>query len=172
MWCYNKRKLVTPLQNNKNNLAQNIRLILPGATKYGLITTWVYLSLDYGYWEHIVKQLGTHPSTWNGAEPNPRSTPPPRSSWRTASLSTPPYRQAPTNSPSTFRDHDPHFTTTPSRRNAPQPSLRRKTSPRLEESPRQTQSDNQNYDPEKVKYTRRDSLGILNIPVSSSATEI
>ena len=77
-WCDNKHKPCAPLQNNKNNLSQNIHLILPGAAKDGLLTTWVYLVLDDGYWKHLIKQLGTHPSTWNGAEPNPRSTPPPR----------------------------------------------------------------------------------------------
>ena len=29
-WCDNKRKPGAPLQNNKKNLAQNIRLIVPG----------------------------------------------------------------------------------------------------------------------------------------------
>ena len=76
-WCDNKHKPGAPLQNSKKNLVQNIRLIGPGMEKYGLLTTWVYLALDDGYWAHLVKQLGTHPSTWNGAEPNPRSTPPP-----------------------------------------------------------------------------------------------
>ena len=41
VWCDNKRKLGAPLQNNKKNLAQNIRLIVPGAEKYGLLATWV-----------------------------------------------------------------------------------------------------------------------------------
>ena len=54
-WCENKRKLGAPLQNNKKNLAQNIRLIVPGAEKYGLLTTWVYLALDNGYWAHLIK---------------------------------------------------------------------------------------------------------------------
>ena len=84
-WSDNKRKTGDPLQNNKKNLAQKIRLIVPGSAKDGLITTWVYLSLDDVYWAHLVKQLGAPPSTWNGAEPNPRSMPPPRSSRRTAS---------------------------------------------------------------------------------------
>ena len=79
-WCVNKRKPGAPIQNNKNNLSQNMRLIVPGAAKDGLLTTWVYLSLDDGYLTHLIKQLGTHPSTWSGAKPNPRSTPPPRSS--------------------------------------------------------------------------------------------
>ena len=42
-WCDKKRKLGAPLQNNRKNLAQNIRLIVPGAEKYGLLTTCVYL---------------------------------------------------------------------------------------------------------------------------------
>ena len=44
-------------------------------------------------------------------------------------------------------------------------------SPRHKESPRWNQSDKRNYDPEKVGYTKRYSLGILNIPVSAAATE-
>ena len=47
-WCDNKRKPGAPLQNNKKNLAKNIRLIVPGAAKDGLLTTWVYLALDDG----------------------------------------------------------------------------------------------------------------------------
>ena len=49
-WCDNKRKPGAPLQNNKKNLTQNIRLVVPGAAKYGLLTTWVYLALADGYW--------------------------------------------------------------------------------------------------------------------------
>ena len=171
-WCDNKRKPGAPLQNNNKNLAQNIRLIVPGAAKDGLLTTWVYLALDGGYWAHQIKQLGTHPSTWNGAEPNPRSMPHPRSSQRTAAPTTPPCIQALPNSPPHFRARDPHFTPTPPRRNAPQTSPGREASPRRENSPRRTQSDNHNYDPRKVGHTRKDSLGILNIPVSTSAKEI
>ena len=60
-WCDNKRKPGSPLQNNKNNLSHNIRLIVTGAGKYGLLTTWIYLALNDGYWKHLIKQLGTHP---------------------------------------------------------------------------------------------------------------
>ena len=38
VWCDNTRKPSAPLKNNKNNLSQNIRLIVPGAAKDGLIT--------------------------------------------------------------------------------------------------------------------------------------
>ena len=34
-----------------------------------------------------------------------------------------------------------------------------------------TQSESQNYDPEKVGQNRKDSLGILNLPISTAATE-
>ena len=54
-WCDNKRKTVAPLQNNKKNLSQNISLIVPGVAKDELLTTWVYLALDDGYWVHLVK---------------------------------------------------------------------------------------------------------------------
>ena len=118
-WCDNKRKPGAPLQNNKKNLAQNICLIVPGAAKDGLLTTWLYLALGNGYWKHLIKQLGIHPSTWNGAEPNPRSTPPPRSSQRAAAPSTSPRREAPHNSPPPFHARDSHFTPTPPRCNSP-----------------------------------------------------
>ena len=62
-WCENMRKPGALLQNNKNNPDQNIRLIVPGAAKDGLLTTWVYLALDNGYWAHLVRQLGSNPST-------------------------------------------------------------------------------------------------------------
>ena len=55
VWCDNKRKPGAPLQNNKKNLAQNIRLIVPGAGKCGLLTPWVYLALDDVYWERLIK---------------------------------------------------------------------------------------------------------------------
>ena len=147
VWCDNKHKTGDPLKNNKKNLSQNILLIFPGAVKYVLLATWVYLKMDDGYWALLVKQLVTHPSPWNGAKPNPRSTLPPHSSRRTAAPSTPPRRQSPPNSPPPFCAHDPHFTPTPPRRNAPQPSLRREASPRREDSPRRNQSNNHNYDP-------------------------
>ena len=56
-WYDNKRKQGAPLQNNKKNLVQKIRLIVPGAAKDRLLTTWVYLALDDGYWAHLVKLL-------------------------------------------------------------------------------------------------------------------
>ena len=143
-WCENKHKPGAPLQNNNKSLAQNIRLVVPGAAKDGLLTTWLYLALDDGYWSHLLRQLGSNPSTWNGTKPNPRSIPPPRLSQRTSAPSTPPQRQAPPNSPPHFHARDPQFTPTPPRHNAPQPSLRREVSPRHEESPRWNQSDKRN----------------------------
>ena len=41
--------------------------------------------------------------------------------------------------------------------------------PRREKSPRRTQSESQNYDPKKVGQNRKDSLGILNLPISAAA---
>ena len=167
----NKLKPGAPLQNNKKNLAHNIRLIVPGGAKDGLLTTLVYLALDNGYWKHLIKKLGTHPSTWNSAEPNPRSMPPTRSSRRAAAPSTPALRQAPPNSPPPFRARDYHFTPTPPRRNASQPSPRREVSTRREKSPRSIKSEIQNYDPRKVGQNRKDSLCILNRTISTAATE-
>jgi hypothetical protein len=172
-WCNNKRKPGAPLQNNKKNLAQNIRLIVPGAAKDGLLSSWVYLALDDGYWAHLVSQLGSNPSRWTGTEPNPRSTPPPRSSRRNnTSPPTPPRRPVPPNSPPPSRTRNTQHTPTPPRRNAPQPSPRRQASPRQEESSRRNQRDQRNYDPAKVGHTKRDSLGILNIPMSATEREI
>ena len=128
----NKRKQGAPHQNNKNTITQNIRLIVPGTGKYGLITAWLYLALDDGYWLHLIKQLGTHPLTWNGPKPNPWLTPPPRLSRRASALSTPPHKQAPTNSPPHLCARYPHFTPTPQRCNAPHPSPRWEASPRRE----------------------------------------
>ena len=48
-WSDHKRKRGGVLQNNKKNLAQNIRLIIPGAAKDGLLSTWVYFALDDAY---------------------------------------------------------------------------------------------------------------------------
>ena len=93
---------------------------MPGAAKYVFLTTWVYQALYDGYWAHLVKQLGTNPLTWNGAEPNPQSTLPQCLLQRTAAPSTPTRRQAPPNSPPPFRARDTHFTPTLPRRNAPQ----------------------------------------------------
>ena len=76
-WCNHKRKPGGVLQNNKNNLAQNIRLVVPGAAKDGLLTTWVYFALDNSYWKYLISLIGNRPQECTGAEPNPRSTPPP-----------------------------------------------------------------------------------------------
>ena len=109
--------------------------------------------------------------TRNGAKPNPWLTPPPHSSRRAVAPSTPPRRRSPPNSHPPFRARDSHFNPTPPRRNAPQPSPRRESSPRRENSPRRTQSESQNYDPRKVGQNRKDSLGILNLPISTATTE-
>ena len=171
VWCDNKHKLGAQLQNNKNNLTQDIRLIVPGVAKDGLLTVKVYLALGDIYWTHLIKKLGTHPLTWNSAKPNPQLTPPPRSSQRASAPSTPPRRQAPLNSHPSFCARDSHFTLTLPRRNTPQPYPRREASPRRGKSPKRTQSDSHNYDPRKVEHNRKDSLGILNLPVSTADIE-
>ena len=76
-WCDNKRRRGGVLHNNKKNLAKNIRLIIPGAAKDGLLTTWVYFALDEAYWKYLISQLGSKKTESTGTEPNPRSTPPP-----------------------------------------------------------------------------------------------
>ena len=111
---------------------------MPGAAKDGLLSIWVYLLLDDGYWAHLVSQLGSNPSKWNGPEPKPRSTPPPCSSRRNIGPSTPPRRQTPPNSPPPFRARNPQFAPTSPRRNGPQPSSRCEASPRHED---QTESE-------------------------------
>ena len=64
-----------------------------------------------------------------------------------------------------------HFTPTPPRRNVPQPSPRRESPPGRKKSPRRTQSESHNCDPRKVGQNGKDSLGILNLPVSTDAKE-
>ena len=145
--------------------------MVPGAAKDVLFTTWVYLELDDVYWKQLIKYLGTHPSTCNDAEPNLRSMPPPRLSQRSAASSTPPRRQSPHNSPPPFRARDSHFAPTPPRRNGPQPSLRRELSPRREKSPIRTQKESKNYDPRKLGQNKKNSLGILNLLISTAAKE-
>ena len=58
-WCDNKRQRGGVLQNNKKKLAKKIRLIIPGAAKDGLLTTWVYFALDAAYWKYLISQLGS-----------------------------------------------------------------------------------------------------------------
>ena len=156
-WCENKRKPGAPLQKNKKNLTKNICFIVPGAAKDGLLRTWVYLALDDGYWAHLVRTHGQHHIHAHQEELPP--------------LQHPPQRQAPPDSPPPSRARNPQFTPTPPRRNAPQPSPRLETSLRHDESTSWNPSDKRNYDPEKVGYTERDSLGTLNIPISAAATE-
>ena len=50
-WCNHKKSPGGVFQNNKKNLAQNICLFVPGATKDGLLTTWMYFALDNSYWK-------------------------------------------------------------------------------------------------------------------------
>ena len=69
-WCNNKRKRGAPLQNNKKNLAQNIRLLIPGAAKHSLLTSWVYFALDDAYWRYLILLLGNKPTKWSGPEPD------------------------------------------------------------------------------------------------------
>jgi len=76
-WCDHLRKRGGFLQNNKKNLAQNIRLIVPCAAKDNLLSSWVYFTLDDAYWAHLVSQLGMRPSTWSDAKTNSHSTPSP-----------------------------------------------------------------------------------------------
>ena len=93
LWPPNRYVSSGVLQNKKKNLAKNIRLIIPGAAKDGLLTTWVYFALDEAYWKYLISQLGSKKTEWTGTEPNPRSTPPPRLSRRRTNappLCTPP----------------------------------------------------------------------------------
>ena len=83
-WCNNKRKRGAPLQNNKKNLVQNIRLLIPGAAKDGLLTSWVYFALDDGHWKYLISLLGNKPTKWSGPEPDADSPPPAHRINRTA----------------------------------------------------------------------------------------
>ena len=120
---------------------------------------------NFIFQQHLVSQLGTRPSTWSGAEPNPRSTPPPRSSRRTPGPSTPPRRRG-----SPFPNSPPHTPPTPPRRTAPETSPRR--SAPQPSPPRQQSTRKGYYDPEQVGRTRRDSLGIFLLPSTATEREI
>ena len=111
-----------------------------------------------------MSQLGRRPSTWSGAEPNPRSTPPPRSSTRAPGPSTPPRHRG---SPSS--DSPSHAPPTPPRRTAPETPPRRSAP---QSSPPRQQNNSGNYDPEQVGRTRRDSLGIFLLPSTATEREI
>ena len=61
-WCDNKHRRGGFLHNNKKNLAKNICLVIPGAAKDGLLTTWVYFALDAAYWNYLILLLGNKPA--------------------------------------------------------------------------------------------------------------
>ena len=60
-WCNHPRKRGSVLQNNKKNIVQNIRLILPCVALDGLMTSWVYFTLESGYWNYLVSSFGNTP---------------------------------------------------------------------------------------------------------------
>ena len=154
-----------PLQNNKKNLAQNIRLLIPGAAKDGLLTSWVYFALDEGHWRHLISLLGNKPTKWTGEEPDANSPSPPRSSSQrngnSPPPSTPPRHHSPP-SPSPARNN----------RSAPTPpSPPKRAGTFASGNPRSGNYgnfDNFQYDVNKVGYTKKDSLGILELPLAAT----
>ena len=61
---------VESYRTTRKNLANKICLIIPGAAKDGLLTTWVYFALDAAYWKYLISQLGNKKTEWTGTEPN------------------------------------------------------------------------------------------------------
>ena len=68
-WCNHPGRRGAPLQNNKKNLVQNIQLLLPSVPKDGRLSSWGFYALDSSYWNHLVSQLGTQPTDWEGEIP-------------------------------------------------------------------------------------------------------
>ena len=81
VWCDCPRRRGAPLQNNKNNLVKKIQLIVPSAASDGRFSSWVFYALNGSYWNHLISQLGTQPTAWEGDIPrateNKNATPPP-----------------------------------------------------------------------------------------------
>ena len=109
-------------------------------------------------------QLGSKKTEWTGTELNPRSTPPPRSSQRRTDAPPPctPLRNKSPPSPSPTRNNNRPPTPLP-------------PPPRSEDPPRTSGNENGGNDDfvvNRVGYTRRDSLGILNLPRTLTEREI
>ena len=110
----------------------------------------LFLALDSSYWNHLLSQLGTRPTEWEGGIPGTAGytappTPPPRNRSSTSPPSTPP--PSPVASP---------------------PQRQRPSSP-----PRAyVYSAEWNFDPGGVGKNRKDSFGILELPLTATEREI
>ena len=69
VWCNHPRRRSAPLQNNKKNLVKNIQLIVPSAASDCRLLSWVFYALDSSYWNHLIYQLGTQTTAWEGDTP-------------------------------------------------------------------------------------------------------
>ena len=154
-WCNHPRRRGAPLQSNKKSLVRNLQLIVPSVPKDGRLSSWALYALDGSYWNHLVSQLGTQPTDWEGEVPgaaNYTAPPPPQGPPR----SPPRNRAPPPPSPRRSSTSSPPVPSPPPQRRPPPPSS-------------QNSESEWNYDPNGVGRNRRDSFGILQL--NSAATE-
>ena len=154
-WCNHPRRRGAPLQSNKKSLVRNLQLIVPSVPKDGRLSSCALYALDGSYWNHLVSQLGTQPTDWEGEVPgaaNYTAPPPPQGPPR----SPPRNRAPPPPSPRRSSTSSPPVPSPPPQRRPPPPSS-------------QNSESEWNYDPNGVGRNRRDSFGILQL--NSAATE-
>ena len=88
-WWNHKIRRGGVLHRNKKFIIRNLRLIIPGVDKTGVLKTWNHFALDYRYWRHLISGLITSLTSnpfppiplWsaltNPPLPPPTPTPPP-----------------------------------------------------------------------------------------------
>ena len=162
-WRNHPRRRGAPLQNNKKNLVKNIQLIVASAANDGRLSSWAFYALDSSYWNHLISQLGTQPTAWEGDIPrateNNNATPPPKNG---------PHPQSPSR----------HNTSSPPSSPRSSPSSPPVLSPpqhRRPPSPQRTSSQNNNEgnsNPNGTGRDRRNYIGILQLPITATEREI
>ena len=73
-WCNNPQRQGGAFQNNKKNLSQNTKIIVPSAENNGRLLLWEFFALDSPYWNHMIYQLGMKPSTQSENGPGKKNT--------------------------------------------------------------------------------------------------
>ena len=123
-------------------------MVLPCATKDGLMMSWVHFALGNGYWKYLISSLGnTRRSTPPPEQPSPPDSTAPPSPAPPETPPTPRHRsRQPISPPSQPPPNSPPFSPPPHTRPQPAPP----TPP-----PRQQQHA---YHPTWVGYTQRNSL--------------
>ena len=71
-WCDNLRKQGGQLFINKDNIVNNLQLVLPDVDNAGSFSTWVFHALDAKYWFLLLWTL-KHPSIQTPENPPRRS---------------------------------------------------------------------------------------------------